>query len=366
LLPTLPPEQEDESAFIKFARARSANDYKDGQYVGETESWLFGIGSTEETWKVVFEHVFVDGLSTPSGKDRPFTFGGFVNPDAPASSVFRYPFAKETFEKAITTIKSGTTVIPPEERGEDGHKSAFGTAIARTHNTDIEELKSSLQDDWHIISDENFVLCYPKQSEDRPEEDDLPSNAELDKFNEELARTILSYATGVRQLLVSKDWTQPLDIAISFEKNCVFLACSSPTGKPFAQTQNQPGTVTWHRTKFSLDEFIPTLPENWSTNTTAVVGYDSDKFYAAFTLELDESSEEQYEAMQQYLEQKINDTKQADAKKTAVPKTIFHSKVEGVQCRLDYENIERGFRFTGYVEPASFGNVMALARQFLQ
>jgi hypothetical protein len=270
--------------------------------------------------------------------------------------------------KKFPCSKYGTTVIPQEERGEEGHKREFGAGFFYFSYRNIEEKKSSLQDDWHIISDENFSICYPKQAEDRPEEDDLPSNAELDKINEKFARMILSYVIGIRQSLVSKDWTQPLDVAVLFENDVLFFACSSPTGNSFAKEQSQSETVTWHQMQFALSEFVPVLflvhPEEFHID--AVFGYESDKIYAAFSWASDDVTEEQYEILQQQLEQKISASKQAVAEKMVVPKTVSHCRSEGYQYRLDFENIERGHRFTCCIEEDSFWNVVAFAKRFFR
>jgi len=307
LLPTLPLEHENESDFIKFVRANSAWDYQDGQYVGKVESNFWGIEDTDDMTKIVWELVYAEELSTPPDKDKPFPFGGFADSGALASGAFRIPSGKEDFEKITPIfIKYGTTVIPQEERGEEGHKREFGAGFFYFSYSNIEEKKSSLQDDWHIISDENFSICYPKQAEDRPEEDDLPSNAELDKINEKFARMILSYVIGIRQSLVSKDWTQPLDVAVLFENDVLFFACSSPTGNSFAKEQSQSETVTWHQMQFALSEFVPVLflghPEEFHID--AVFGYESDKIYAAFSWASDDVTEEQYEILQQQLGKK--------------------------------------------------------------
>ena len=99
---------------------------------------------------------------------------------------------------------------------------------------------------------------------------------------------------------------------------------------------------------------------------TIICVHEPGIIYAAW-LSMKEGSEgipdDQYEAMRAALEQKISASHQGGAEKMKPPTTVIRSHYEGTQCRLDYEPIGHGHRFTLHVAENSFGNVFALAQQ---
>ena len=130
LLPTLPPEEEDESPFIKRVRARASKNYRDGNYIGTLESMFLGLYLAEPETKIVYEAFYAEDATPPSETEPlPFQFGGFVNPDAPVGMAFRYPLTKEDIEKVFFTIRNGTTIIPLEERVDEKKHSFWSNIV---------------------------------------------------------------------------------------------------------------------------------------------------------------------------------------------------------------------------------------------
>ena len=395
LLPTLPPEQEDENEFVKKVRKRSADNYQDGQFVGKIESEFWGLTATEEEYKAVYECQNVEGTPSSDNTDSPpFSLGGFIDTNCTA---FRVPFGKEDIEKGYFSIKIGSTVIPLEERSvilpeeRDQIPQEVRDELEHTYTSSAwfqyggKELEE--QDGYHLIKDGNIFVHYPKQQEDRPDEEDVLSNAELDKKNEEMARHFFPFLTNVRQSLLSLDWSQPIDLALSNEGNVYYLACAYPPAetpidwslavqllfttidgmnqiKPFMpldslfrmEAQNTPKTVaglTCHRTKVLF----------FGEKGAVVYVHEPGIFYAAaYWGGSEEVADEQYETMQRHLEEKIIASRQGVAEKMKPPTTVLSSTADGMKFRLDYETQERGYRFTAYIVPDSFYNVVGLAQ----
>jgi len=104
-----------------------------------------------------------------------------------------------------------------EERKNEQGKYYFNVAMA-TH-TNLPE-----RDGFHLIREGNLAVFYPKQSEDRPEEDGVLSNAEMDKMNDNLARSFFPFFTNVHQSLLSLDWSQSIDFAVTMEDRVLYVA----------------------------------------------------------------------------------------------------------------------------------------------
>ena len=382
LLPTLPPEQEDESPFVKRVRKRSADDYRDGEYVGKTDSVFMGIRYLDPEWSVIYEVDNVDGTATSDDTESPpFSFGGFVASDATYNMAYR--IGKENIEDQFFVFKVGTRVIPLEER-QGAMKREFKLSAA------VCEKKPEEEGDTHLINDDNFFVFYPKQSENRPEEDGIPSNAELDKMNEELARNFIPVLANVRQALLASDWSQPFDFAVLGEDEFYYLALAYPsvatnidgnltvqfiqavtnyfqqTGHPDddctfrMETKGTSKTTTGlvcHRRRISFSEY----------EVLVIFIHESGIFYAV-ALPLENFSgdvfEEQYETMQQRLEQKITASQLAVAEKMKPPITICRFNRDGVRWRVNYETTERGYRYTAYAAPNSLRSVLTFVENF--
>ena len=391
LLPTLPPEQENESAFIKEVRQRSAEDYQEGQYIGTVDSVFWGLNVADHGLTLVWEQVDTEESSIPSDTEPlPFQFGGFINPDAPVGAAFRLLEEKEDIDKAFVKFKFGTRVKLPEER-EDG----------KTYETQCDiSVSSRLKEEegFHLIREGNIGAFYPKQQENRPAEEGVLSNEELDKINEELARSLLALLSDVQESVLSLDWEQPMDVALSLENEVWYLAIFLPPGmvekdwhlfeKRFKKIMDdhmqavRPTEGLTGDTMFG--DIFPTmqeqgelaiasnLPYHWvkfsllRNNLVAVYGQESGKLYAAISSlgDSDEVSGERFDMMQQRLVQKVNDSQQAVAEKMEVPTTVFRSEVEGYAFRLDYEPSDNGFRYTAHVEQNSLGTALALIANY--
>ena len=384
LLPTLPPEQEDESDFVKKVRVRSAHDYQDGQYIGTLDSVFIGVQRTNDGYTVFWEKK--NDVSTSSNHTNlvPFLFGGFVDPDALVNMALRVPLSKGFIEAAHIKIRIGVMVNPQEGR-EDKKKYTFVFST-----TIVSELGE--EDDYHMIRDGKLAVLYPKQTENRPEEDGVLSNAELDKINEELARNVLVLLGNVQQLILSLDLSLPVDLALSSEDNVLYLASAYPS----AETH-----IDWNlvaqllrtisdniRPMLPPDELLPdsffrmgsqNMPRTVAEliynrldvsifGQTGVIIYvhEPGLFYAALLLPNDanEVTEEQCEAIQRRLRGKIEASQQAVADKMPPPTTVFRSNDKGTQLRVDYEFTECGTRITAYATQESFWNVLALVQMF--
>jgi len=393
LLPTLPPEHEDESEFIKKVRGRSADDYKDGQYTGTADSVLMGLRVLENLenneYRIVWEQRNVEGAEPSNVVDSlPFHFGGFINADAPVSAAFRVPqIVRELFKDPFWEIQVGIKVIPPVERDEEQKKHFFNFSM-RVRS------KFEERDDYHLIRDGNTGVFYPKQSEDRPEEEGVLSNAEWDKMNEELAHSFLPFLTNVRESFLSLEPSFLTDFAVTMEDSVLYLASTYSS----AQTQ-----IDWNLAKQLMQglkehvlismspdnslhdqldtlfqvkiqeapETIAGLPGYWVNSwlgpeRAVVYAQEPGIIYAAVLLITDDNevTEEQFAMMQRRLEQKIEDSRLAVAEKMPPPMTVLRSNHEGTRFRADLETTARGYRISVHVAQESFNNVLALGQKF--
>jgi len=392
LLPVLPPEQEDESAFIKRVRGRASNYYKDGQFVGQYASTFVGLWGEGNELRIIFEQAGIEGVEVSADTETlPFPFSGFVNPDAPVGAAFRVP---DWVERGNIIMRGGFQLVPLEEReeGKEGINFTLGIAV---QSDEVAE-----GDGYHLISDGSMHVLYPRQPENRPEEDDRISNAELDEINEKLARGLFVIWNEIQAL----DWSQPVDIAFSFEDGVGYLACSHPSDMAefdlSVLTQFDQVALDSLRAiasndaellaleNFSLEyvfgsrveklgepemiagvmcrqiTFLFTRSEGSEHRIFAIVGHEPERVYAAIIFITDEIAEEQKETMKRQLAQKINDSKQGIAEKLKPPVAFLNSRVEGTNFRVNYETIGTGFRFTVHVANDSFGNVLGLAKNF--
>ena len=244
-------------------------------------------------------------------------------------------------------------------------------------------------DNWHVIKEDGVGVFYPKQWEDRPDEEGVLSNEVLDTANEKFARSLHPFLVNVRQVLLSKDWSQPPDLAISYDGNYVYLACVNPAGTieidmTLAIQLKETVNDYFQSLKFSEGSSIINvgMPETvegvlWfpielrydRECSIAVFGYEPERIYAAYQPfeDLDEISEEDleecYKTLRQQLIQKVRDSKQAAIEKQKPPQTVFHSHWDDYQYRLDYEPFEDGSRFTGYIgRDNSFWNLIGLVK----
>ena len=388
LFPTLPPERENEGEFIKKVRKRAATDYRDGQYVGTTDSIYVGLHRTNDDYKIVYEVQNIEGTSVSDGTESlPFNFGGFVDADALFNTAFRVPSGEQAFIKAaFFHVHAGFTVTPPEARQDE--KNLYALNFGANVSSKLEE-----KDDYHMINDGNLFLFYPKQSEDRPEEDGVLSNEELDKMNEELVRGFFPFINNVRESLLSLDWSQPIDLAMSYENDVAYLAFVCPHAetyidwnlaiqlaqdtldrmhqiKPFDLPPDLPSLLSLVKIQETVETIagLPCYRVNIShegEGVLAVYVHEPGIFYAAALPLIEDSNEiaeEQYEAMQRRLEEKIEASRSAVAEKMQPPLTVLRSNEDGSKFRVDYEAIERGHRVTAYIAQESFGNVLALAQ----
>jgi len=152
LLPTLPPEQEDESEFIKKVRNRSADDYEDGHYVGTSESHFVGLQIVDQEYKIFWEEQNIEGISIVEDRvSPPFPLGGFIEPDALVNVVFRVPTGKN-IDNVTLAIRVGTVVIPPEERENDRKRSFTFSLVVCSKLTE--------EDGYYMIKDGNVGVYY--------------------------------------------------------------------------------------------------------------------------------------------------------------------------------------------------------------
>jgi hypothetical protein len=345
-----------------------------------------GFSSDDQEHKIVVEWKNVEGTSEDT-ESPPFSLGGFVDPDAPFSTAFRWHWdVREYIENCFVEIRGGTKAIPLDER--EGKDATYDFNIAWCWNTEEFEKR----DDHHLIRDGNLFVYYPKQVENRPKEDGVHDNAELDKLNEKLIRSVVPLLTKARQSVLSLDWSQPIDIAMSGDASIAYFACAYPPAK--SPIDLNLATLLWqaisehnHQIKPdpSFDSIrvetqqlrepiagltgyrVNVLREGEEAVLTIIYVHGQGIFYAAWLAAKADSegiTGEQYEAVRAALEQKISASKQAVAEKMKPPTTVFRSKQEDTRCSLDYETTERGHRFTFHVAENSFENVLALAQQF--
>jgi len=363
LLPTLPPEQEGESDFIKKVRGRSGNSYKEGQYTGTADSLLMGLRVMENNeFRIVVEQRNVAG--TPPSNDTaslPFRLGGFVCPDIPFSMAFRVPFGKEFIEdwhSKPSRCRIGIEVIPPEERNDNLYNFIFSTV-----DGELEE-----KDGYNQIKDGNLTVFYLKQPEDRPAEDGVFSNEELDKMSKELAHGALPFLANVRESLLSLDWSQPIDLAVSDEDNIWYLALAHPPAEThidwnlaaelvhtitdnIRKTMQPVDPQDYSPYQIELHEVLGTLSGltsyrvSFSANKQEVsilYAYEPGIIYAAIPRDVREFTEEHYAAIQQRLEQKIEASRKSIAVKMLPPTTVLRSNIDGTRVRADFETTLRG------------------------
>jgi len=389
LLPTLPPEQEDEGAFIKRVRERSAKSYQEGQYAGTVGSHFLGIHVEEHGIRVICEEVNADESSLSSDTEPlPFQFGGFVNPDAAIGAAFR--IEREHIEKLPIGIKFGVKITPPEERPNEKQKSNLIISFmlaSDTLSSDSEE-----RDDWHMIKgDNNIYVFYPKQPENRPEEEDVLSNEVLDKLNEKFVRSLLKIGSNIRQPLSSEDWKQPTDFACLMDYEALYVGFSYPSDKMaidwdfLAELGNfwndYIRQVDSEWAELIMGSEVKTVGEPVTTAGVTyhwilldciplIVGYAPEHIYAAVGLLIDtdkvseELVTEQFNTLHERLVQKVNDSRQAVAEKMEVPTTVFHSKMEEHTFRLDRESLGYGVRYTAHIENDSIFTALALIANY--
>jgi len=382
LLPTLPLEQENENEFVKKARKRSVNNYQDGQYVGTLDSVFMGIQRTNDGYTIVWEEKNITGASPSNTNSSPYFFGGFVDSEARFNLAFRVPFGKEFIDVAHFKIRIGATVNPPEER-EDGKKHTFIFSA-----TIVSELTE--EEGYHMVRDGKLAVFYPKQLANCPDEDGVPCNEELNNINEELARSVLVLLGNVLQSLLPLDWSLPVDLALSSESNVLYLASTCPTTETrfdwnlaVQLIQSLSDNI---RPMLSPDEpqtvsLFRMGSQNVSITVAGLIGYrlnvsmfgqpgviiyvhEPGFFYAAL-LSLNganEVSDEQCEAVQRRLGEKIVASRQAVVDKMPLPTTVLRSSDAKTKLRVDYEPTERGIRITVHTTQESFWNVLALVQ----
>ena len=386
LLPILPPEQEGESEFVKKVRKRAADNYKDGQYIGIIDSTCWGLAFSNDEYEVVWEQRNIENMPSDDTKSQPFNFGGFINTDALFNTVFRVPFDKEYIEKTFFTSRIGMTVTPPEARNNEEVTFSFQASFALA-GIEIEG------EGYHMLTKEsNIAVFYPKQRENRPAEEGIPCNAEMDRINVELAYNSFSFLKNIRESILSLDWSQPIDAAGSYEDDVAYLAFAYSSAETYpdwnlatqlAQSifdymqQVKPADLPpgWHvltetrEIPITIAGLTGSRMNYWLIDMGLAIVYVHEPgfFYVAVRyLEdySDEDTEEQYEAMQRRLEEKIEASRQAVAEKMPPPLTVLRSNRDGTKLRVNYEAIERGHRVTAYIAQDSFGNVLALAQMF--
>jgi len=399
LLPTLPPEQDDESDFIKRVRKRSGDAYKDGQYTCTIDSTLIGLRVMGDEFKVIWEQRHVEGMEPANDMpSSPFLFGGFVNPDAPFSAAFRAPFGKESFKDWLSIPfggRIGIRVTPPEERKGDRkyHFSASAMVASPSWLSTTIASHCSEEDGYHLTRDGNLIVFYPKQPEDRPAEDGVLSNEELDEMNEEIAHSTLALLANVRDSLLSMDWSHPLDFAVSGEDEIGYWALAYPPAESYIDWSLAVQLI--HTVADSMQQARPDNPLDLDAlfefeiqeipgTIAGLPGYrlrlrlsDEQRLAIVFTHEPgiiyaavlsltdgDVVTEEQFAAIQRRLEQKIEASRKSVAKGIAPPTTVLRANIDDTRFRADFETTVRGYRFTVYIAQESFGNVLALSQQF--
>jgi len=398
LLPTLPPEQEDESEFIKKVRKRFIDNYRDGQFVGTKHSFLLGVQSDGREFKFICEWQNVEDTLRIDSVESSFLFGGFVDPDAPFSVAFRVPFGKESFKDWLSIPfrgRIGIRVTPPKERKDDKkyNISASATVVLPSWFSTSIASHCSEEDGYHLTRDGNLVMFYPKQPEDRPAEDGVLSNEELDKMNEEMARSILAFLVNVRDSLLSMDWSHPLDFAVTSEDEVGYLALAYPPAETYIDWSLAVQLI--HTVADSMQQARPDNPLDLDAlfefeiqeipgTIAGLPGYrlrlrlsDEQRLAIVFTHEPgiiyaavlsltdgDVVTEEQFAAIQRRLEQKIEASRKSVAKGIAPPTTVLRANIDDTRFRADFETTVRGYRFTVYIAQESFGNVLALSQQF--
>jgi len=399
LLPVLPEEQEDESAFVKRVRKRSAKNYTDGQYTGTIESLLIGLLVMDDEFKVIWDKRHITGTEQPDETEQPppFLFGGFIDPNAPIGMSFRVPqtMIEKTFKDPNFGIRLGTRVIPPEERGDNQHRHNFIFSIGV--GSDLEE-----EDGFHLIRDGNLHVLYPKQSEDRPAEEGILSNAEWDEINHELAYSVLPFLAGVRESFLLLDSTLPTDFAVSTDGSAWYLAFTYATAETqidWELIEHLRQTIIDHMRKgippdnpqyelfgmlFQVDiqEFTPgkiagltcyQVDVSLLGTEFALVYYVHEPgiIYAAILPlgnpdEAEKVIDAQHGMMLWQLERKIENSRRGVAENLEPPKTVLRGNADGFRLHVDYEPTPcgRGHRVTAHVARDSFGNVIALGQQF--
>ena len=395
LLPTLPPEQEEESDFIKRVRKRSGDAYKEGEYSGTVDSVLVGLRFVGQEIRIVWDQRYVEGTPpTEIMGSSPFPFGGFIDPDAPMNVAFRVPFGKEAIkgaiEESVFGVRGGVRVKPLEEREDD---RVYSWQAQPFFTTELKE-----KDGYHMKRDGNFIVYYPKQLEDHPAEEGILCNAELDKRNVEIARSFFPFLSNVRESLLSIDWSQPIDLVLSIEDSVLYLAFAYPSvGTPidwnlaiqlvqdvFDQLyQIRPSEDLDMYLDMYLDTLFQTITQEASGTIAGLMCYrlvltwDEYRYgivyahepgiiYVAIPYQQagNVATEELFAAVQQRLEEMIEASRRGVAEGMAPPTTVLRVNSDNYRLRADFETTERGHRFTVHIAQESFGNVLALSQQF--
>jgi hypothetical protein len=290
----------------------------------------------------------------------------------------------------------GTTIIPQEEREESGKKFTFQSNVQYGSKRTISKLIETWEkENWQVLSgnaDDYVTMFYPKQPADRPEEEGVPSNAEMDNINEKFARSILQEVNKIGAFLSLQDWSQPLDFACAYDDGTVFLAASCPFVEQIGNLNSaewinnlsqiiyetipatQPDSKVTQQdimtaamqgeTKNTSEMTLYRMDFSWSGDKYAVVyGFDTKTFY----LTIDEQAasdkqEEQYAELCRKLEEKIAVSHKLLAEKMGLPKTIFSCNSDGYKSRMVHESDAAGERYNLSVERESFGNVVAFIK----
>ena len=240
-LDNLPPESEEDGLFRKTIREdpdRFISEKNNG-----LKAKLYGLSwDDKQTMKFYMEYIAEEG--TPCAKryqtwntEKPFQLGGFCSDKSSFQLAYRFDrgyFYPDVTKHPKLVLRSGITIIPPEERDEIS-RSIYHLALGFMLPPDFSP--DDLEENEKIVFEtDHAVFTIPKQSDDLPEEEGVPSTEMMDRINVEFAESFQPLLSEISAFLENylKIEGESLDFVLSQENDLSLFACTLPKGKiPF-------------------------------------------------------------------------------------------------------------------------------------
>ncbi len=412
LLPTLPPEEENEPPFVKYVR--DCRKEKDGK-ASQPESQFYGINWDNDSWVLVNESIAVEGSEEAKrceqwiASSKLLPIGGFCE-ESNGFDLSSRIIPNSLFSSVSKMhVSSGVKLLSPEERDGTTMRYTMNFSFGCRYDNDAE-----FEEKGTVLSDGILASFYPIQREDIEIEEGLATPETLEKINKTLAENILAMLVEFRDFATSSGGDEPIDIAATSDENGIYFAVAyPPESKPINWTAIRQ-TVDAVSEMFSIprldDEGHVVSEENWQTQIRfsepetcegvtyckfdihsnnrnnsnpgmtplfGVYGIGENFFCLAvpqdcnpLTLEkIGYTTEEvasQGETLLAGLKQRVARSRQLLEDDMQLPPTVtrVRGNVDGYRFRFENETVGRKTTYRLKVDPDSLANVYTLARQY--
>ncbi len=226
LLPTLPPEEENEPPFVKYVRESRKEKSEDDS---QDESTFYGINWGRDSWEMIYEEVALEGSEKAkrfeqwTASQEPCLIGGF-NEEAKD-----FDFSSRFLPNVLLSgdfrinVASGTILTVPKDRKETHHRY-YTRIYAHVGKKDDEEIMTA----GTVLSDGFFNSVYPPKQKPVDAEEGLATPETLEMLNKLEAENILALLVELRDSATSSGGDKPIDIAATSDENGIYCAVAYP------------------------------------------------------------------------------------------------------------------------------------------